>query len=177
MLILDSFEIKNSDKIEKLIMENAHADRTRTSALIDLHNYGKIYQPYYEKSVNETEIPFLWTTMQYDIHTNIKRFIKEDFDIVDLWAMTFENGEGVTPHDHTYGTTPDMERRKIDYTAVYYLKTEQDCAEIFFPDEGLRLQPKVNQFIMFDANMKHGVEPSISDKVDRISISMDIVKK
>ena len=30
MLILDSFEIKNSDKIEKLIMENAHADRTRT---------------------------------------------------------------------------------------------------------------------------------------------------
>ena len=39
MLILDSFEIKNSDKIEKLIMENAHADRTRTSALIDLHNY------------------------------------------------------------------------------------------------------------------------------------------
>ena len=29
--------------------------------------------------------------MQYDIHTNIKRLIKEDFDIVDLWAMTFEN--------------------------------------------------------------------------------------
>ena len=33
MLILDSFEIKNSDKIEKLIMENAHADRTRTKLI------------------------------------------------------------------------------------------------------------------------------------------------
>ena len=115
--------------------------------------------------------------MQYDIHTNIKRFIKEDFDIVDLWAMTFENGEGVTPHDHTYGTNPDNKPRKIDYTAVYYLKTTEECGEIFFPYEGIRLQPKVNQFIMFDANMKHGVEPSISNKVDRISISMDIVKK
>ena len=41
----------------------------------------------------------------------------------------------------------------------------------------LRLQPKVNQFIMFDANIRHGVEPSISNKADRISISMDIVKK
>ena len=39
----------------------------------------------------------------------------------------------------------------------------------------MRLQPKVNQFIMFDANIRHGVEPSISSKVDRI-ISMDIVK-
>ena len=55
--------------------------------------------------------------------------------ILLTYGMTFENGEGVTPHDHTYGTIPDNQRRKIDYTAVYYLKTEQDCAEIFFPDE------------------------------------------
>ena len=37
-------------------MENAHADKTRTSALIDLHNYGKIYQPYYEKSERNRNI-------------------------------------------------------------------------------------------------------------------------
>ena len=69
------------------------------------------------------------------------------------------------PHDHDLMCTiPDNLKKKVDYTAVYYLKTEQDCAEIFFPDEGLRLQPKVNQFIMFDANIRHGVEPSISKK-------------
>ena len=59
MLILDSFEIKNSDKIEKLIMENAHADRTRTSALIDLHNY--------EKYINHLKNFFLWTTIYIQI--------------------------------------------------------------------------------------------------------------
>ena len=89
-----------------------------------------------------------------------------------LVNITFENGEGVTPHDHTYGTI-QITMKKNDYTAVYYLKTEQDCAEIFFPDEDIRLKPKVNQFIMFDANIRHGVEPSISNKVDRISISME----
>ena len=60
-------------------MENAHADRTRTSALIDLHDIMK-------NLANTNSLDY-----QYDIH----RFI-EDFDIVDV---AFENGEGVTPHD------------------------------------------------------------------------------
>ena len=36
---------------------------------------------------------------------------------------------------------------------------------LIFPDEGITIEPKDNLFVMFNANLIHGVEPSLDGRI------------
>tara|TARA_B100000282_G_C31320958_1_gene304393 strand:- start:6 stop:482 length:477 start_codon:yes stop_codon:yes gene_type:complete len=153
MLILDRFKLPDKMKRKLLngISRHGHRDQTKTKIKIGQLLGGKIYHPMFEQDDS-------WK----DIRTWFQN--KLEMKVLDWWLISYENGQGCKIHNH----------EKCDFSAIYYLKVGKDCGDLFFPYEDIRLNPKNNQFIMFDANMKHGVEPSINNNVDRICLAMNI---
>ena len=151
MLSLSKFEITHKDLIIEHIQENAHRDKTRTGIDITKFLGGKIWQPMYEWNTSNKEIPLSWTVMTNEIQAHAKMKISE------MWGINYTNGQGCKFHHH------DVNNVKM--SAIYYFKVGEESGNLIFPDEGVTIEPKDNLFVMFNANLIHGVEPSLDGRI------------
>ena len=151
MLSLSKFEIRNKDLIIEHIQENAHRDQSRTGGDITRLLGGKIWDPMYEWNKSNKEIPLSWTIMTKEIEKHAK------MKITEIWSINYTNGQGCKFHHHATNTTK--------MSAIYYLKVGDESGNLIFPDEGVTIEPKENLFVMFDAKLVHGVEPSLDGRV------------
>ena len=159
MLSLSKFEIRNKDLIIEHIQENAHRDQSRTGTDITRLLGGEIWEPMYEWNKSNKEIPLSWTIMTKEIEKHAK------MKITEIWSINYTNGQGCKFHHHATNTTK--------MSAIYYLKVGDESGNLIFPDEGVTIEPKENLFVMFDAKLVHGVEPSLDG---RICIAMNFKK-
>ena len=159
MLSLSKFEIRNKDLIIEHIQENAHRDQSRTGGDITRLLGGKIWDPMYEWNKSNKEIPLSWTIMTKEIEKHAK------MKITEIWSINYTNGQGCKFHHHATNTTK--------MSAIYYLKVGDESGNLIFPNEGITIEPKENLFVMFDAKLVHGVEPSLDG---RICVAMNFKK-
>ena len=159
MLSLSKFEIRNKDLIIEHIQENAHRDQSRTGTDITRLLGGEIWEPMYEWNKSNKEIPLSWTIMTKEIEKHAK------MKITEIWSINYTNGQGCKFHHHATNTTK--------MSAIYYLKVGDESGNLIFPDEGVTIEPKENLFVMFDAKLVHGVEPSLDG---RICVAMNFKK-
>ena len=159
MLSLSKLEIRNKDLIIEHIQENAHRDQSRTGGDITRLLGGKIWDPMYEWNKSNKEIPLSWTIMTKEIEKHAK------MKITEIWSINYTNGQGCKFHHHATNTTK--------MSAIYYLKVGDESGNLIFPDEGVTIEPKENLFVMFDAKLVHGVEPSLDG---RICVAMNFKK-
>ena len=159
MLSLSKFEIRNKDLIIEHIQENAHRDQSRTGIDITRLLGGEIWEPMYEWNKSNKEIPLSWTIMTKEIEKHAK------MKITEIWSINYTNGQGCKFHHHATNTTK--------MSAIYYLKVGDESGNLIFPDEGVTIEPKENLFVMFDAKLVHGVEPSLDG---RICVAMNFKK-
>ena len=164
MLIVDSFELRNKDYLKKNILEQGHRDQMRTSIKIDDLLGGNIYHPYYEHERYGEELPLHWSLAKADFERKLKNLTHENCEIVDMWAIGYEGGQGCKPHNH----------RRNTYGAIYYLYGDVDAGNLEFPNKGITVQPKENRFVIFSGEWSHQVEPSIADEIDRVCIAMNV---
>ena len=97
-----------------------------------------------------------------------------EFDVFNLWAMMYEEGEHTIRHSHF----------PSDFSAVYYVDVEPGCAPVLFEvpqndgvnDKGqtLTLQPQNGMLAIWPSILHHEVPPT---KGKRMCISMNIDKK
>ena len=117
-----------------------------------------------------------------DIVTNAAKFLSEgyfqtielEFDVFNLWAMMYEEGEHTIRHSHF----------PSDFSAVYYVDVEPGCAPVLFEvpqNDGINnkcetftLQPQNGMLAIWPAILHHEV-PATKGK--RMCISMNIDKK
>ena len=97
-----------------------------------------------------------------------------EFDVFNLWAMMYEEGEHTIRHSHF----------PSDFSAVYYVDVEPGCAPVLFEvpqndgvnDKGgnLTLQPQNGMLAIWPSILHHEVPPT---KGRRMCVSMNIDKK
>tara|TARA_Y200000002_G_scaffold97246_1_gene78662 strand:- start:42 stop:518 length:477 start_codon:yes stop_codon:yes gene_type:complete len=152
MLSLSKFEIRNKDLIIEHIQENAHRDQSRTNGDITRLLGGKVWQPDFEREKgNEIEVPLSWSIMKQEIEKHAK------MKSTEMWSINYTDGQGCKFHHHDVNN--------IKMSAIYYLKVGDESGNLIFPDEGITIEPKENLFVMFDAKLIHGVEPSLDGRI------------
>ena len=152
MLSLSKLEIRNKDLIIEHIQENAHRDQSRTNGDITRLLGGKVWQPDFEREkCNEKEVPLSWSIMKQEIEKHAK------MKSIEMWSINYTDGQGCKFHHH------DVNDTKM--SAIYYLKVGDESGNLIFPDEGITIEPKDNLFVMFNANLIHGVEPSLDGRI------------
>ena len=115
-----------------------------------------------------------------DITIDVCKFVAEgyfecnhDYDVVNLWAMMYEDTEWTKRHSHF----------PCDFAAAYYVDVEPESAPVIFEsvvndgvnddNKPLIIQPKNGMLLVWPAILHHEVPPT---KGRRMAISMNINK-
>lgn len=83
---------------------------------------------------------------------------------VDLYAWLNINYPGSYNSSHTHSG--------CKRSAVYYVKTPEDCGNLIFTNSDKEVEPKPGMLITFDSSAKHAVTPNFSDDT-RISFAFN----
>ena len=92
--------------------------------------------------------------------------VNENFGIVSMWGMCYEDGGYSLPHDHI----PSL------VSSVYYINPPKDGPELVFPEMNESLQPEDGMLVVFPSWVVHEVpKKSFSGKRYTVAANMERV--
>lgn len=150
MLRLSEIILPQKDRVVEDILTHGHRDQSRTNVVIDELLGGNIYQPKYEKRND-------WDDVESFFQNKVKRVVS------NIWGISYEDNTGCKLHDH----------KGNKLSAIYYMRIGEDAGALVFPEIGVTIQPKENQFVEFSPHLLHGVEPSHG----RVCLAMNFGRK